>query len=215
MDIDEYDLDNPLFGLDHLSSEALSIIGGDDSHAVPKEDFGILTRDDHNMLADEASQGGPAAGASAAADDKPPADDVGKHEQNPALEQDPKPVVEPTSKAETAKDSSSSPPRRLRKSTRQAKQKAEAKLQHQATIETSVGGSTQDASAAPESEEEEQYCFCGGRDDGTMMIACDECNEWYHIRCLKLTARHVKALSATSTPFVCPSCKGERDESRT
>ena len=25
-----------------------------------------------------------------------------------------------------------------------------------------------------------QYCICQGEDDGTLMIGCDYCEEWYH-----------------------------------
>ena len=28
------------------------------------------------------------------------------------------------------------------------------------------------------------YCFCRMRDDGTRMVCCDRCEEWYHERCI-------------------------------
>ncbi len=47
------------------------------------------------------------------------------------------------------------------------------------------------------------YCLCRGADDGTPMICCDTCNEWYHTRCVKLTARSARLLDE----YYCPKCE--------
>ncbi|KAH3836374.1 hypothetical protein DPMN_109744 [Dreissena polymorpha] len=31
------------------------------------------------------------------------------------------------------------------------------------------------------------YCMCRGVDDGSFMIACDACEEWYHGKCVGVT----------------------------
>lgn len=28
------------------------------------------------------------------------------------------------------------------------------------------------------------YCICGGKDDDTFMIQCDDCEDWFHGRCV-------------------------------
>lgn len=32
--------------------------------------------------------------------------------------------------------------------------------------------------AEEEEEDENEYCICRGKDDGTFMISCERCNEW-------------------------------------
>jgi uncharacterized C2H2 Zn-finger protein len=31
-----------------------------------------------------------------------------------------------------------------------------------------------------------KYCICNGLDDGTIMMKCDNCKEWFHASCLKI-----------------------------
>ena len=40
-----------------------------------------------------------------------------------------------------------------------------------------------------------QYCICQGEDDGTLMIGCDYCEEWYHPRCLNFSDEKVRELA--------------------
>lgn len=47
------------------------------------------------------------------------------------------------------------------------------------------------------------YCICNGPDDGTFMIFCDQCEEWYHGKCIGLT----KEKSRSINKFVCHLCK--------
>lgn len=47
------------------------------------------------------------------------------------------------------------------------------------------------------------YCICRGPDDGSLMIQCSKCHEWYHARCLGLEEQAVSFMSE----YVCLSCK--------
>ena len=46
--------------------------------------------------------------------------------------------------------------------------------------------SNDDRSVSDNGEEypEELYCICRKPDDGTPMVCCDGCDEWYHVRCI-------------------------------
>ena len=46
------------------------------------------------------------------------------------------------------------------------------------------------------------YCLCGGPDDGSFMIQCHECREWFHGRCVNLTPELAKAID----DYECPQC---------
>ena len=56
----------------------------------------------------------------------------------------------------------------------------------------------------------ELWCSCRGRDDGRLMICCDQqgenCNVWYHYDCLGLTMEESRRIGASGEGFVCPSC---------
>ena len=47
------------------------------------------------------------------------------------------------------------------------------------------------------------YCICRGLDDGTFMIQCDGCSEWYHGECLGLEEEQV------GDTFECQACLGQ------
>ena len=47
-----------------------------------------------------------------------------------------------------------------------------------------------------------KYCICRGPDYGTFMIQCDECREWFHGTCVKVTAADAKGIDV----FLCPQC---------
>ena len=51
-------------------------------------------------------------------------------------------------------------------------------------------------------------CLRARADDGSMMIACDVCDNWYHPTCL---AKHHIPQSADET-FVCPMCIDSKAE---
>jgi len=47
-----------------------------------------------------------------------------------------------------------------------------------------------------------QYCVCKQPDDGTPMVNCTECKDWYHFRCVDLSEKDADEISI----YVCPSC---------
>ena len=46
------------------------------------------------------------------------------------------------------------------------------------------------------------YCVCRGPDTGSFMIQCNECREWYHGTCVKVTAEQAKTIDI----YECPPC---------
>ena len=47
------------------------------------------------------------------------------------------------------------------------------------------------------------YCICNGPDDGSFMIACDFCCEWFHGNCVGVTEKQAQKIDL----YVCPECK--------
>jgi hypothetical protein len=60
------------------------------------------------------------------------------------------------------------------------------------------------------------YCICGGKDDDTFMIQCEDCEDWFHGRCVNV--QEFKDIECTQQAveemvFICPRCcerKGEK-----
>lgn len=50
---------------------------------------------------------------------------------------------------------------------------------------------------------EELYCICRKPDNGTLMISCDGCEEWFHTRCMKIESLHLGLLDK----FYCKFCQ--------
>lgn len=50
-----------------------------------------------------------------------------------------------------------------------------------------------------------RHCFCGGANDGTFMLGCDKCDEWFHGRCVHINKEHGSKLDS----WLCPRCKGD------
>ncbi|KAI0343073.1 hypothetical protein BDW22DRAFT_1307817, partial [Trametopsis cervina] len=46
------------------------------------------------------------------------------------------------------------------------------------------------------------YCSCKQPDNGTPMVHCSECKEWYHFGCVQLDSRDAEDIRI----YVCPSC---------
>ncbi|KAL5552082.1 hypothetical protein UlMin_002258 [Ulmus minor] len=51
------------------------------------------------------------------------------------------------------------------------------------------------------------YCICRKPYDQRAMIACDECDEWYHFDCIKLRV--------APKVYICPACEPRKEESST
>ncbi|KAJ1032358.1 hypothetical protein NDA18_001844 [Ustilago nuda] len=56
--------------------------------------------------------------------------------------------------------------------------------------------------ADDEEEDDKEYCICRGKDDGTFMISCERCNEWYHTKCIGITQKAAKKLEE----YICEAC---------
>lgn len=56
----------------------------------------------------------------------------------------------------------------------------------------------------------ERYCLCKGPSDGSFMIGCDTCEEWFHGRCVRVSAKMGKKLEQEHKPFICPLCADKR-----
>jgi PHD-finger len=55
----------------------------------------------------------------------------------------------------------------------------------------------------------QRYCLCGGPSDGSFMLGCDKCDEWFHGGCVGVD----KATSSSLQSWHCPRCKGETIDS--
>ncbi|WFD04400.1 Transcription factor bye1 [Malassezia obtusa] len=60
--------------------------------------------------------------------------------------------------------------------------------------------------------DDEVYCICRKSNDGSPMICCSTCGEWYHFRCIGLTKRAAEDLDE----YVCQACteKEAKEEQR-
>lgn len=53
-----------------------------------------------------------------------------------------------------------------------------------------------------------RHCLCGGPNDGTFMLGCDKCEQWFHGRCVKVSNETGSNLDR----WLCPLCNGEKIE---
>ncbi|EGN96782.1 hypothetical protein SERLA73DRAFT_184942 [Serpula lacrymans var. lacrymans S7.3] len=49
---------------------------------------------------------------------------------------------------------------------------------------------------------DESYCLCRQPDDGSPMVHCSQCKEWYHFRCVNLDQNDADDIRV----YVCPPC---------
>ena len=49
---------------------------------------------------------------------------------------------------------------------------------------------------------EKVYCLCRKKDDGKLMVQCSGCEDWFHGKCVGITARQAKRLPK----YFCPDC---------
>lgn len=54
-------------------------------------------------------------------------------------------------------------------------------------------------------EEFQVYCYCRMRYDGTKMVCCDNCDEWYHLRCIN-TDSEIDINSIDVDKWFCKRC---------
>jgi hypothetical protein len=65
-----------------------------------------------------------------------------------------------------------------------------------------------DGSIAPLNEVK-QYCWCRGADDGSPMVQCDGCDEWFHSSCMGLTKQKATAPKGSGSGSGRDAVKGE------
>ncbi|KAJ7116023.1 hypothetical protein C8R44DRAFT_587834, partial [Mycena epipterygia] len=46
------------------------------------------------------------------------------------------------------------------------------------------------------------YCLCRKGDDGSPMVNCGQCDEWYHFACINLSEQTAEDINV----YICPSC---------
>lgn len=59
-----------------------------------------------------------------------------------------------------------------------------------------------------EDSDEEEICFCRGRDDGRELVQCDACETWYHLQCIGI--KSIKELGKEEDPWYCSHCSTRR-----
>ncbi|KAK0547710.1 Transcription factor bye1 [Tilletia horrida] len=60
----------------------------------------------------------------------------------------------------------------------------------------------QDGDDDDEDDDQAVYCICKAKDDGSPMVECGLCEDWFHLRCVGLSKRAVDKLKS----YVCPPC---------
>ncbi|KAG0088604.1 hypothetical protein BGZ92_005939 [Podila epicladia] len=58
-----------------------------------------------------------------------------------------------------------------------------------------------DSTIAMDVDEDQIYCLCRTAESG-MMVECDECHEWYHGTCVRVTKRE----ASSKSNYICPVC---------
>ncbi|KAG8899364.1 hypothetical protein FRB99_006764, partial [Tulasnella sp. 403] len=80
-------------------------------------------------------------------------------------------------------------------------------------IETDVKADEQvatpvDTGADPD---EKTWCSCKGKDDGSPMIKCEGCDNWYHFRCISLSQSDADEIAV----YVCTTCEASSGKKTT
>ena len=52
----------------------------------------------------------------------------------------------------------------------------------------------------------EVYCICGGPDDRGLMIQCDQCQDWFHGKCVSVNEQQAREIMT----YHCPVCEASR-----
>ncbi|KAG7093685.1 hypothetical protein E1B28_007343 [Marasmius oreades] len=61
---------------------------------------------------------------------------------------------------------------------------------------------TRKASSKGKAKVEDVFCFCRKSDNGTPMVYCVECKDWYHFSCVDLDEQTAHDISV----YICPAC---------
>ncbi|KAI1313921.1 hypothetical protein EDD11_002384 [Mortierella claussenii] len=79
--------------------------------------------------------------------------------------------------------------------------KARAMTMDVESIVPSEGSSGLEAASGDYEHDDQIYCLCRTSESG-MMVECDECHEWYHGPCVRVTKRE----ASTKSNYICPVC---------
>ena len=55
-------------------------------------------------------------------------------------------------------------------------------------------------------ESDASYCWCGRKEDGAIMVCCDNCDVWFHIACVSNPKNKVGEKKIRKGAFSCPAC---------
>ncbi|KAF5350240.1 hypothetical protein D9758_007833 [Tetrapyrgos nigripes] len=66
----------------------------------------------------------------------------------------------------------------------------------------SSGSATKAKSKKGATKAPDVFCTCRRNDDGTPMVYCGECQDWYHFSCVNLSEREAEDINV----YVCPAC---------
>ncbi|KAI8874116.1 hypothetical protein GQ42DRAFT_175987 [Ramicandelaber brevisporus] len=73
-----------------------------------------------------------------------------------------------------------------------------------------AGSSNSEKMEEVEEDANAVYCICRKSDDGTPMVQCEECQEWFHFSCVKL-----RRAPPANRPWKCPSCRASAAKATT
>ncbi|EIN06001.1 hypothetical protein PUNSTDRAFT_145392 [Punctularia strigosozonata HHB-11173 SS5] len=79
-------------------------------------------------------------------------------------------------------------------------QRVAAKENHQPSPTSAASSSTKKKGGG---RSKKQYCVCKGNDDGTPMINCSYCKDWFHFRCVNISEDDADDIKI----YVCPPCE--------
>ncbi len=99
-----------------------------------------------------------------------------------------------------AKSSKSKGPTKGRRSFKQAEDAKKRKAHGDNTLSNTT-------TPIPENiyKGKEVYCICRKPDDGTFMVGCEDCNDWFHGKCVGIKESEQGLLLR----YICPNCKAK------
>ena len=50
------------------------------------------------------------------------------------------------------------------------------------------------------------FCICRKPDNGSKMVLCENCEEWFHLNCIKLNVKELEEMNRKKQQYVCKNC---------
>lgn len=63
-----------------------------------------------------------------------------------------------------------------------------------------------------EDDPERLWCICNQPHNNRFMIACDQCLDWYHGKCVGITKKMGKDMESVGNEWRCPKCKDQEEK---